>query len=370
MPYASSSAARRLGLKYPIIQGPFGGGLSTVRMTASVAELGGLGSFGAHHLPPESIGTIVREIKMSTSRPFAMNLWVSNRDAGGGPLTPEQFDAAFEFYEPFYHELGLPKPARPLAFDESFEDQAWALIESEPPAFSFVFGVPPAEILEGCRRRDIVTIGAATSIAEARLLDQAGVDLIVASGFEAGGHRPSFLRRAEDSLMGTFALTQLIADRVRAPVIAAGGIVDGRGARAALTLGAQAVQLGTAFLACEESGATAQHREILFSSRAEDTTLTRAYTGRLARGIPNRVVEVMARRANDLLPFPIQSWFVSKLRAADAAASRSNFLSLYSSQSAPNLQHRSVAELMHSLVEELDTSRTTVRTVFIPQQLE
>jgi nitronate monooxygenase len=354
MSRASSSAARRLGVRYPIIQGPFGGGLSTVPMTASVAELGGLGSFGAHHLPPESISALVRELKAHTSRPFAVNLWVSNRDVGGGSLTPEQFDAAFELYEPHYRELGLSKPACPIAFDESFEEQAWALIESEPPVFSFVFGVPSVDILEACSRRGIVTIGAATSIAEALQLDQAGVDLILASGFEAGGHRPSFLRRAEDSLMGTFALTQLIAGRVRAPVIAAGGIVDGRGVRAALELGAQAVQLGTAFLACDESGATAQHREILFSARAEHTELTRAYTGRLARGVPNRLVEIMAHRATGLPPFPIQSWFVSKLRAADAAAGRSDFLSLYAGQSAPNLQHRSVAALMRSLIDALD----------------
>ena len=355
MPHASNSAAaRRLGVRYPIIQGPFGGGLSTVQLTASVADLGGLGSFGAHQLPPEAIGALVREIKAHTSRPFAVNLWVSNRDPGGDALTPEQFDAAFALYEPYYRELGLTKPARPVTFGESFEEQARALIESEPPAFSFVFGVPSADLLVACRKRGIVTIGAATSIAEAYQLDQAGVDLIVASGFEAGGHRPAFLRRAEESLMGTFALTPLLADRVRAPVIAAGGIVDGRGARAALALGAQAVQLGTAFLACEESGATAQHRAVLFSARAEQTTLTRAYTGRLARGVPNRIVELMAPRAAELPPFPVQNWFVSKLRAADAAAGRSDFLSLYAGQCAPNLQHRSAAGLMRSLIDALD----------------
>ena len=353
-PASNNAAARRLGVQYPIIQGPFGGGLSSVLLAASVTDLGGLGSFGAHHLPPEAIGPLVRDIKVHTSRPFAVNLWVSNRDPGGGALTPEQFDAAFELYKPYYRELGLPKPSRPLAFDESFEEQAWALIESEPPVFSFVFGVPSADILAACRTRGIVTIGTATSIAEARQLDLAGVDLIVATGSEAGGHRPSFLRRAEDSLMGTFALTQLIAPRVRAPVIAAGGIVDGRGARAALALGAQGVQLGTAFLACEESGATAQHREVLFSARAEYTTLTRAYTGRLARGVPNRIIEVMSPHAAELPPFPIQSWFVSKLKAADGAAGRSGYLSLYAGQSAPNLQHRSAAALMHSLIDALD----------------
>jgi len=152
--------------------------------------------------------------------------------------------------------------------------------------------------------------------------------------------------------MGTFALTQVVSEHVRTPVIAAGGIVDGRGARAAFALGAQAVQLGTAFLACEESGATAQHREVLFSPLAEETRLTRTYSGRLARGIPNRVVERF-EAGKDLPPFPIHSWFVAKLRAADAAAGRLDFLSLYASQSAPNVRHRTATGLMHSLIEAI-----------------
>jgi nitronate monooxygenase len=344
------AATRRLGIEHPIVQGPFGGGLSTTTLAATVSNLGGLGSFGAYHLAATEIAPLVNQIRSRTSRPFAINLWVSDHDRGGATLTDDEFEATYSLYESSYRELGVPKPRRPPAFFQSFEDQAWALIEAAPPVFSFVFGVPSAEILAACRKRNIVTIGTATSIAEAALLDEAGVDLIVATGFEAAGHRPSFVRRAEDCLMGTFALTQLVSDRVRTPVIAAGGIVDGRGARAAFALGAHAVQLGTAFLACEESGATAQHREVLFSARA-DTRLTRTYTGRLARGIPNRVVEHFEARGKDLPPFPIHSWFVAKLRAADAVAGRSDFLSLYASQSAPNLKHRSATALMHSLIE-------------------
>ncbi|MGH6930404.1 MAG: NAD(P)H-dependent flavin oxidoreductase, partial [Dongiaceae bacterium] len=234
-----------------------------------------------------------------------------------------------------------------------FDQQIEALLEARPPVFSFVFGIPAPAILEACRARGIVTLGAATSIAEAQALDDAGVDLIVATGFEAGGHRPSFIARAEDSLMGTFALTQLVAARVKAPVIAAGGIVDGRGIRAALALGAQAAQIGTAFLACAESGTTDAHREALFGERAEDTMLTRAYTGRLARGLRNRWVEEMAPRTATLPPFPVQSWFVSRLKAAAMKAGRTELVPLYGGQIAPNLRHRTAPALMDALVSEM-----------------
>jgi nitronate monooxygenase len=185
------------------------------------------------------------------------------------------------------------------------------------------------------------------------MLDDAGVDLIVATGFEAGGHRPSFLSRAEDSLMGTFALTQLVAARVKAPVVAAGGIADGRGIRAALALGAQAAQIGTAFLACAESGTTDEHREALFGDGAQDTVLTRTYTGRLARGLRNRWVEEVTPRAATLPPFPVQSWFVSKLKAAAMKTGRTDLVPLYGSQIAPNLRHRTAPALMEAITGEL-----------------
>ena len=153
--------------------------------------------------------------------------------------------------------------------------------------------------------------------------------------------------------MGTLTLVQLVSDRVKAPVIAAGGIADGRGVRAAFALGAQAVQIGTAFLACEESGTTDAHRDVLFSERAQHTTLTRAFTGRLARGVRNRWTEEMGSRLDALPPFPITSWFVSKLRPAAVAAGRTDLVSLWSGQIAPNLRHRNAVALMQSLLSEL-----------------
>lgn len=348
-----NEATRRLGIEHPIVQGPFGGGLSSVELAATVSNLGGLGSFGAHMLPPERIGPLVAELRAATARPFAVNLWVSDHDEGGLALDEASFARWWPLFEPWFRELGVPRPQRMERGHPSFDAQIEALLEARPPVFSFVFGIPPTRVLEECRRRGIVTVGAATTPAEAEALDAAGVDLIVATGAEAGGHRPSFLEPAEASLTGTLALVPMVVDRVRAPVIAAGGIADARGIRAALALGAQAAQIGTAFLACRQSGTTDLHREALFSPAARHTTLTRAFTGRLARGIRNRWTEAMPSEPDALPPFPITGWFVSRLRDAALAAGRADLISLWSGQVAPNLRHRDAHALMRSLLADL-----------------
>jgi len=348
----TTEATRRLQIEHPIVQGPFGGGLSTVHLAATVSNLGGLGSYGAHVVAPERIGALVTELRAATSRPFAVNLWVSDHDPGGLDVPEGVLERVWSVFEPYYRELGLARPATPQRFHHAFDEQVAALLEARPPVFSFVFGVPPAAVLAACKERGIVTAGAATTIDEARALDDAGVDVIVASGFEAGGHRPSFLAPAEDSLMGTLALTPLVADRVRAPVVAAGGIGDARGIRAALALGAGAAQLGTAFLACEESGASAAHRALLFGEEAKTTVLTRAFTGRLARGIPNRWTRDMERRASEIAPFPVQSFYVSHLRQATVAAGRTDLASSWAGQIAPNLRHRTATRLIQTLLQE------------------
>jgi len=349
-----NEAIRKLGIRYPIVQGPFGGGFSTPQLAATVANKGGLGSYGAHHLAPQNITRVIQEIRAQTGAAFAVNLWISDHDAGGEELTQRELDRYFPLFARYFDELGVAKPEPPAVVHHRFADQVEALIEARPPVFSFVFGVPSASILDRCRKNGILTAGAATSIAEALALDAAGVDLIVASGFEGGGHRPSFLARAEDSLLGTFALTQLIAPRVKVPVVAAGGIVDARGIRAALALGAQAAQIGTAFLACRESAATDAHRDVLFSAQAQNTQLTRAYSGRLARGVQNRWMQEMAPLLDQIPPFPIQGWFTSKLRPAAVAAGRTDLVSLWAGQSAPNIKHRSAAALMDELIADLE----------------
>lgn len=339
------------GVEYPIMQGPFGGNFSTAELTAAVSNAGGIGGYGAYTLSPQQIYEEVKKINGLTDKPYNINLWVSDGDAPGVAITDAQFEQVKALFKPYFDELGIDLPAKPAPFVSRFEHQAPVILDLRPKVFSFVFGIPSADILEEARKRGILTAGAATTLEEALALDAAGVDMIIASGFEAGGHRPSWLAPAEQSTMGTFVLTQLIRERVKAPVIAAGGIANGRGIAAALTLGADAVQVGTAFLATEESGATPVHREMLLSGRYT-TTLTRAFTGRLGRGIVTPVAGAMAGHEGALLPFPVQGTFVSSLRKAAIEQGRWDLVFLWSGQAAPLLKHKRAAELMQSLVEE------------------
>src|SRR5450755_531874 len=274
-----------LGIDYPVIQGPLGG-LSSQKLTAAVSSFGGLGSFGAHGLAPEAIRDVIAQIRSLTSKPFAMNLWVSMEDDGARTSDEGAFNRSLAPLAVHLAALAAPRPAYKPYSPTRFEGQARVLMDANVPAFSFIYGVPPTEILDECRAKGIVTIGTATTPDEAAVLQDAGVNAIVASGFEAGGHRGSFLRSAEDSLTGTFSLVPQIVDIVDVPVIAAGGIGDARGVVAALALGANGIQLGTAFLACEESGASGPHREALRGKQAGHTALTRGFTGRLARPQP------------------------------------------------------------------------------------
>ncbi len=342
----------RLGIEYPIIQGPLGG-LSSQRLTAAVSNFGGLGSFGAHSRTPPEIRDVIAEIRSLTSRPFAMNLWVSMEDEGARSSDETAFNRSLAPLADHLVELGVPRPTfRPYS-PIRFEDQARVLLESKVPVFSFIFGIPPREILEECRAKGIVTVGTATTPEEAAALEQAGVDAIVASGFEAGGHRGSFLRTAEDSLTGTISLVPRVVDLVNVPVIAAGGIADARGVVAALALGAEAVQMGTAFLACEESGASPLHRDALMRPEAGHTALTQGFSGRLARGIHNQLLEELNRSETEILPYPLQRALVRSLSVAAEAQGRSDLLPLWAGQSATLSRWTDVSAFLRSLVEEL-----------------
>ncbi len=339
-----------MGVQYPILQGPFGGNLSTVKLAAAVSNLGGVGGFGAYTLTPAEIAKADEELRKATDKPYNLNLWVKDVDE---PADPVELAGLKELFRPYFEEAGVPLPATLPVVSSSFENQVQVILDVRPPVFSFLFGIPSADILEQCRRKGIVTAGAATTLDEALALESAGVDLIIASGMEAGGHRPSFLAPAESSLTGTFVLVQLIKDRVRRiPVIAAGGIATGKGIAAAMALGADAVQIGTAFLACDESGAPDFHREMLFSDAAKYTVLTRAFTGRLGRGLRNRVTGEMMGKEKELLPFPVQSRFMSSLRQAAIPLKKWELIFLWGGQIAPLLKYRRAADLMAALIEE------------------
>ncbi|HEX6636077.1 MAG TPA: nitronate monooxygenase [Steroidobacteraceae bacterium] len=348
-----TAVSRRLALEAPIIQGPFGGGLSAVDLVVAVSESGGLGSFGVHHLDGAGIRDVAGRIRARTARPFALNLWIPLRDSDDPQLSDAQWQTALGLLEPYFRQMGRELPQRPVRFAPPYEEQVETVLELAPAVFSFVFGIPSASVLDRCRSAGILTLGAATTPAEAKLLADAGVDMIVATGFEAGGHRVSFLREAETCLTGTLSLVPQVADTVKVPVIAAGGIVDARGVAAAMKLGAAAAQIGTAFLACEESNAAPLHREALFSPAARRTSLTRAFSGRLARSIHNEFVDAFAGREHLLPPYPVQNWLTAQFRAAALAAGRTDMVSLWSGQSAPMLRHRKAAQLMSALKADL-----------------
>src|SRR6202050_392162 len=315
----------RLGLQYPIIQGPLGG-LSSQRLTAFVSNYGGLGSFGAHGLKPEAIRNVIREIKALTPKPFAMNLWVSMEDEGALTSTEEAFHRSLaplaKHIESVEGATPSYRPYEPIRF----QDQVQVLLDEGISAFSFICGIPSKQVLDEFRRQGIVLIGTATTVDEAIALEQAGVDVIAASGFEAGGHRGSFLQPSEDSLTGTMALVPQVVDAVNLPVVAAGGISDARGIVAAFALGAEGIQIGTAFLACEESGASAHHRNAIVSGNARRTGLTRGFTGRLARGIHNQLLEELNRPGVEILPYPLQRALMRNLAVPGQQAGRSEFL--------------------------------------------
>jgi nitronate monooxygenase len=221
--------------------------------------------------------------------------------------------------------------------------------------FSFIYGIPSKQILDEFHRKEIVLIGTATTVDEAIALEQAGVDVIAASGFEAGGHRGSFLQPSEDSLIGTMALVPQVVDAVGLPVVAAGGFGDARGIVAAFALGADGVQMGTAFLACEESGANTLHRKALLSGQARQTALTRGFTGRLARGIKNRLLDELNQKAVEILPYPLQRALVRHLSFPAEKAGRMELLPLCAGQSANLSRWTDVHALLDTLVKE--TSR-------------
>ena len=265
-----------------------------------------------------------------------------------GPLI--NYKRSLTVLAPHIQSLGGTLPSYDPYSAMKFEEQVRVLIDAKVPAFSFIYGIPPKEILDECRANGIVIIGTATTPDEAIELQKANVDVIAASGFEAGGHPGSFLRAAEDSLTGTFSLVPQVADLVSVPVIAAGGIADARGIVAAFVLGAEGVQIGTAFLACEESGASPQHREALLSGKAGKTALTRGFTGRLARGIKNQLLDIMNAPGVEILPYPLQRFLVRNISGPAEKSGRQELIPLWAGQSANLAHHTRATELLDTLV--------------------
>jgi nitronate monooxygenase len=338
---------RRLGLAHPVIQAPLAGGGDTPAMVAAVSAAGGIGFIGAAYLTPTQIVEAAGAVRQRTDRPFGINLFAPV-PVPAAPVNPA---AAVARVAPYYVELGLPPPVAPAAGGFALADQLTAALDSGAAAFSFTFGIMPADAITAAKSRGMAVLGTATTVAEAVALERAGVDAVVAQGSEAGGHRGSFAVDFEVGMIGTMALVPQAVDAVSVPVVASGGIMDGRGIAAALALGADAVQMGTAFLTCAEAGIPEAYKQAILDAREDGTRLTRAFSGRPARGIVNRFLGEI-ERAGDILPFPLQNALTRPLRAAAAKQGRAEFLSLWAGQGLRLARRQTAAELIQRLARE------------------
>ena len=342
-----TSFTRRIGLAHPIIQAPMAGGTTTVELVASVSEAGALGSFGAAYNTPEQIVEMATQLRSRTANPFAINLFAPMPDPPGSD--PSEMVRLISAY---HEELGLPPPTPPAWTGDPFEEKLQAVLEAKPNVFSFTFGTLPPSALGALHDSNIYVIGTATTVDEAETLERQGVDAIAAQGSEAGGHRGTFGGPFENGLIGTVALVPQIVDAVRVPVIASGGIMDGRGVAAALALGAQAVQMGTAFLTCSESGTSTAHRQAILAAREDSTRLTKAFSGRPARGIGNRFIDEV-EGGGQPLPFPLQNSLTRELRKAAGRLARPDLLSLWAGQGVRMSRSLGAGELIQQISKEL-----------------
>jgi nitronate monooxygenase len=337
------------GIDVPIVQAPMAGATSP-EMVIAVSEAGGLGSLGCAMLDPGQLRTELGIIRQRTARPINVNFFCH-----AVPVPAAEREAAWrKRLEPYYAEFNLDAanaPAGPLRapFDQALCD---VVAEFKPPVVSFHFGLPDRGLVARVRDTGAKIICSATSVAEARWLESEGCDAIIAQGYEAGGHRGHFLSSDVAGQAGTFALVPQVVDAVGVPVIAAGGIADGRGIVAALALGAAAVQIGTAYLLCPESKVTALHREALKLAADNDTVLTNVFTGRPARGIANRFTREAGPMSPQAPQFPLAANAAAPLRAAGEARGTGDFSALWAGQAAALGRELGAGELTLRLAAE------------------
>lgn len=356
-----SPFAAHLGLALPIIQGPMTGS-DTSALAAAVSQAGGLGMLGCGMRSPTAMAEAAAEVRRRTDQPFGMNLFVQTTP------TPDEatVQAALQRLAPFYAEFGLA-PHWPAQWCEDFGVQFDALVAARPAVASFTFGILSADQVARLHAAGCCVIGTATTVAEARAWVAVGADAICASGMEAGGHRGTFLSPGretpppggpsvddfEASMVGTLTLVRQCVEALPStPIIAAGGIMDGRGIAGALALGAQAVQMGTAFLTCPESAIGTAYRAALTQAGPTDTRTTRVFSGRPARGIVNPMMDALRADERAVPPYPIQNALTGALRRASAEAGRADHLSLWAGQGVAAVRPMPAADLVATLAAE------------------
>jgi nitronate monooxygenase len=338
---------KRLGIEHPIIQAPMGGGFTPPELVAAASNAGALGSIGAPYLTPAQIAEAAEKSRALTAKPFNINLFA------GGYAAESRVDPApmMALLADVHRELGIAPPVLPPLAPSPLDGQLEAVLAAQPKVFSFTFGIPPADALARMKQQGIIIFGTATTVGEAQLLAAVGVDVVVAQGEEAGAHRGTFAGAFEDAMVPTLELVDAIVRNVKIPVIASGGLMDGRDIAKALKRGAVAAQLGTAFLTCPECGAPKAHKQALLNARADTTVITRAFSGRHARGLRNAFIDAV--KPETILPFIQQNDLTRPMRGAAAKLEKPDYLSLWAGRGVTRIRQMPAAELIKTLVAEI-----------------
>jgi len=329
-----------LDVKHPIIQAPMAG-VTTPEFVAASAETGVLGSIGAGYLSAEATRKFIREVKKLTTKPFAVNLFVPEKVKA----TEEQLQKAYEVLQPIANKLGIAEWNTPFSVTE-FEGQVRVLIDEGVKVCSFTFGLPDSTTIKLLKENNIFLIGTATTPGEAQLLEKAGMDAIVAQGSEAGGHRGSF--SGQLMFMPLDQLISSIIKSVTIPIIAAGGIADKEQMENVLAKGAQAVQIGTALLVANESGAHPVYKKAILDAVEGTTVLTTAFSGKAARGLRNCFTKEMVDMA--IAQYPYQNDMTKEIRKAAANQGNSDYMSLWAGENVHKVKTGSIADILNSFI--------------------
>ncbi len=337
-----------LGIAYPIIQAGMAGGPTTVNLVANVSNAGGLGTLGAAYMKPEEIRTAIRRIKEQTAKPFAVNLFCTDwQDHYEGVEESQKVLNAIR------GKLGMKGLEQQVVTSNFCDQQFEVIMEEKVPVISTAFGVLPRDKMAAVKDKGVIVTSMVTTVREAQLAEGEGADIIIAQGSDAGGHRGTFKieKNTNGAIIGTFSLVPQVVDVVSIPVAAAGGIMDSRGLVAALALGAQGVQMGTAFLTTVESGAYPAYKQALINSTEESTVMTNVFSGRPARGIKNAFIEAYQHAKIPPATFPTQNTLTSDIRREAAIKNIPDYMSLWAGQATRLSRNEIPAEkLMRDLV--------------------
>jgi nitronate monooxygenase len=336
----------------PIIQGPMAGGANTPPMVAAVSNAGGLGSIGVSMLSLDAIRVQVAEVRRLTSRPFMLNFFVQEIPSP----SQQEVDRAIGLLRPVWSSLGWPELPKPAKWCEDFAAQFELLLELKPAVASFTFDILQVAQVERLHAAGIFVIGTVTTVEEALAWQAAGADAIVASGVESGGHRGTFIGEQSAAALEAIPLLAAVLQAVKIPVISAGNIMTGAEIRERLSLGADAVQMGTAFLTTDESGIPAVYKQRLLAAEGNPTRLTRAITGRYARGIENRFMKQMEGVEADVPAYPVQNALTGSIRTEAAKRGDTELMSLWAGTGVAKSRAMPVAKLMETLLAEIDQS--------------